>query len=137
MVNDLILAVMQVGFMLAVFVGYYNSCLCWSDYFSLTRRGPAFVEMVQPKELAGMVRIKWLVIAIVGLSAQGLMLLIICLCSGKGLKAFEGSEAEKTRIFGELMEHEKRITRKCGIANSEYIGHGGSRKRGVSEAGNG
>jgi len=135
--KDLILAVMQVGFMLAVFVGYYNSCLCWSDYFVLNRRGPAFVEMVQPKALGDMVRIKWPVIAIVGLSAQGLMLLIIYLCSGKGLKIFERSEAEKTRIFGELMEHEKRITRECGIANSEYIGDGGSRKESAGEAGNG
>jgi len=136
-VKDLILAVMQVGFILAVIVGYYNSCLCWSNYFSLTRRGLAYLEVVQPKELADMVRIRWPVIVIVGLLAQGLILLIICLCSGKGLKIFERSEAEKTRIFGELMEHEKRITRKCGIANSEYIGDGGSRKRGAGEAGNG
>jgi len=41
---------------------------------------------------------------------------------GKRLKIFERSEAEQTRIFGDLMEHEKRITRECGSANSEY-GH--------------
>jgi len=137
MVKDLIIAVMQVGFMLAVFAGYYNSCLCWSNYFSLTRRGAAYLEVVQPKELEDMAQMKWPVILIVGLSAQGLMLLIICLCLGKGLKIFERSEAEKTRIFGELMEHEKSITRKCGIANSEYIGDGGSRKGSVGEPGNG
>jgi len=136
-VKDLILAVMQVGFRLAVFVGYYNSCLCWSNYFSLTRRGAAYLEAVQPKELEDMARMKWPVILIVGLSAQGLMLLIIYLCSGKGLKIFERSEAEKTQIFGELMEHEKSITRKCGIANSEYICDGGSRKGSVGEPGNG
>jgi len=68
-VKDLILAVMQVGFRLAVLVGYYNSCLCWSNYFSLTLRGPAFLEVVQPQELADMVRIRWLVIVIVGLLA--------------------------------------------------------------------
>jgi len=136
-VKDLILAVTQVGFRLAVFVGYYNSCLCWSNYFSLTRRGQAYLEVVQPKELAVMVRIRWPVIIIVGLSAQGLMLLIIYLCSGKGLKIFERSEAEQTRIFGELMEHEKSIIRKCSIANSEYIGDGGGRKGSSGEAGNG
>jgi len=65
------------------------------------------------------------------------MLLIICLRSGKGLKAFERGDAEQTRVFGELMEHEKRITRECGIANSESIGDGGSRKGSVGEAGNG
>jgi len=64
------------------------------------------------------------------------MLLVICLCLRKGLKAFERSEAEQTRIFGELMEHEKRITRECGIANSESIGDGGSRKGSVGEAEN-
>jgi len=86
-----------------------------------------------------MVRIRWPVIIIVGLSAQGLMLLIIYLCSGKGLKIFERSEAEQTRIFGELMEHEKSIIRKCSIANSEYIGDGGGggRKGSSGEAGNG
>jgi len=136
-VKDLILAVMQVGFRLAVLVGYYNSCKCWSNYFSLTRRGPAFLEVVQPQELADMVQKRWPVIVTVGLSAQGLMLLVICLCLRKGLKAFERSEAEQTRIFAELMEHEKRITRECGIANSESIGDGGSRKGSVGEAGNG
>jgi len=124
-VKDLIFAVMQIGFRLAVLVGYYNSCKCWSNYFSLTRRGPAFLEVVQPKELADMVRIRWPVIVIVALSAQGLVLLIICLCLGKGLKIFDRSEAEQTQIFGELMEHEKSIIRKCSIADSEYIGDGG------------
>jgi len=103
-VKDLILAVMQVGFRLAILIGYYNSCLCWSNYFSLTRRGPAFLEVVQSKELEDMVRIRWPVIVIVGLSAQGLVLLVIYLCLGKGLKIFERSEAEKTQIFGELMD---------------------------------
>jgi len=82
------------------------------------------------------VRIRWPVIVIVGLSAQGLVLLVICLCLGKGLKIYERSEAEKTQIFGELMEHEKRITRKCSIANSESIGDERSRNGSVSEAGN-
>ncbi|PUU78940.1 hypothetical protein B9Z19DRAFT_1125855 [Tuber borchii] len=136
-VKDLILAIMQVGFMLAAFVGFYNSCFCWSNYFSLTRRGLAIIEVVQPQVLADMVRMKWPVIAFVGLSAQGLMLLIMCLCSAKGLKIFERSEAEQTRIFGELMEHEKKITRKCSVASSEYTDYWGSRKGSASEADNG
>jgi len=136
-VKDLILAVIQVGFRLAALVGYYNSCLCWSNYFSLTRRGAAYLEAVQPKELEDMVRIRWPVIVTVGLSAQGLVLLVICLCLGKGLKIYERSEAEQTQLFGELMEHEKRITRECSVANSESIGDGGSRKGSVGEAGNG
>ena len=135
--KDMVFAIMQAGLMLAAFIGYYNSCLCWSNYFSLTRRGPAFMEAVEPKALADMMRMKWPVIAIVGLSAQGLMLLIMCLCSGKGLKIFERSEAEQMQIFGELMEHDKKITRRCGIANSESIGDEESRKAGVGEAGNG
>jgi len=136
-VKDLILATMQVGFLVAAFVGYYNSCLCWSNYFSFTRRGPAFMEVVQNDVLQAMVRMKWPVITFVGLSAQGVMLLIMWLCAGKGLKIFERSGAEQARIFGELMEHEKMITRKCSIAVSEYTDDGGSRKGSVGEAGNG
>lgn len=49
---------------------------------------------------------------------------------------FERNEAERTRVFGELMEHEKRIARECGSANSESIGDGGSRKGSVGEPGN-
>jgi len=116
--KDLILAIMQVGFVLAAFVGFYNSCFCWSNYFSLPRPGPAFIEVVQPQALSNMVRIKWPIIVILGLSAQGLVLLIMYLCSGKGLKIFERSEEEQTRTFWELMWHEKRITRKCSVANS-------------------
>ncbi|CUS11618.1 unnamed protein product, partial [Tuber aestivum] len=89
--KDLILTILQVGFMLAAFVGYYNSCLCWSNYFSLTRRGPAFTEMVQDEALKRMVKMQWPVIVLVGLAAQGLMLALMCLCSAKGLKIFERS----------------------------------------------
>ena len=134
--KDLILTIMQLGFMVSAFVGYYNSCLCWSNYFSLTRRGPAFMEVVQHEVLDVMVRKKWPVIAFVGLSAQGVVLLTMWLCSGKGLKIFERSGAEQARTFGELLEHEKRITRKCSVASSESTDDAGSRK-GTSEAGNG
>jgi len=88
-VKDLVVVVTQAGFMLAAFVGYYNRCSCSSNYFSLTRRGPAFIEVIQPKALANQVQVTWPVIVIVGLSAQGLVLLIMYLCWGKGLKVIE------------------------------------------------
>ena len=93
--------------------------------------------VVQPTELAGVLRIKWPLIAVGGFSAQGLMLLIMCLCSGKGLKIFKRSEEEQAWIFGELLEHDKRITRECGISNSESMGNEETRKGGAGEAGNG
>jgi len=133
--KDLLLAVMQIGFILAAFVGFYNSCFCWSNY--LSRVNPAFIEVVQPKALADMVRIKWPVIVIAGLSVQGLVLLMMYLRSGEGLKIFERSEAEQAQIFGELMWHEKKITRKCSVASSECIDNRGSRKESVGGAGNG
>jgi hypothetical protein len=135
-VKDLILAILQVGFMVSAFVGYYNSCLCWSNYFSLTRRGAAYMEVVQDKALKEMVKMKWPVIVVVGLSAQGILLLIMCLCSAKGLGIYERTEAEQTQVFRELMEHEKRITRKCSISSSE-MGDEKGRKGSFGEVNNG
>ncbi|KAI5850824.1 hypothetical protein BZA05DRAFT_445207 [Tricharina praecox] len=120
--KDFIIGFLVIGFIVAAFIGKFNSCFCWSAYFS--RFSGAYVEVHSfyfDANLRTLTMTKWPILVAVGLGGQAIMLVIMGWGNSQGvLLLFCREEKEQEEYFVNVLPMQvKTIERRCSETESE------------------
>jgi len=119
--KDFAIGSLVIGLTLAVSFGKFNSCFCWSAYFS--RFGDAYVEVQSDyfdKTLRELTKTEWPILVALGVGGQAVMVMLMGWGNSQGALLFCRSERERDKYFEKLLlTQAKTIERRCSETESK------------------
>ncbi|KAF8249218.1 hypothetical protein K440DRAFT_677656 [Wilcoxina mikolae CBS 423.85] len=125
LIKDFVIALTIWGLIFSAFVGVFNTCFCWSAWFS--RHGGAYIEIKIDDQLEKLSTTTWP--ALVGLCIGGHGLVVLLMLRGNlhGVQLFSRDESERRESHRRLSNCERTITRRQSDA---FAGRDADRRTG-------